>query len=329
MKKIKFLIIVLFFILPVLFFFFLYNFLPSKKVALGVWTEGFYNSTTRSLHPEKLLEFEKLTKKKYSLAHYYRGWEALAEENLIDEFKTLRQNGWEPVINTNPYFFSKCPPVEEPLYRAIAGGKCDEFLYEAAENLSHVEEPFYLLFAWEMNNKDLEWSIPYSGSTSEEFKNAWRHIHDIFKNRKAKNIIWVFCPNIPDVPEFSYKDIYPGDKYVDWMCLDGYNWGTTQSWSEWYSFSGVYKSSYDTLVGIAPDKPIMIGEVNTTDKGGNKAEWYINMFTNEIPRNFPNVKKILIFNEDRSHNENVNWKVDINNESLNAFIMSVNSNYYE
>ncbi len=329
MNKLKFIISALVLCILITGLFIWYLAISEEKIQLGVWTEGLYDAKARKLQPNKLIDFEKITKKKYSIAHYYRGWESFIDSKLINEFETLREYGWTPMINANPYYFKECPYLEKSIYKAIAEGNCDKFLHNAGKNLSNVGQPFYLLFAWEMNNADVEWSVPYTRSSSQDFVEAWRHIHNIFEEENARNIIWVFCPNIPNVPQYSYQDLYPGDSFVDWTCLDGYNWGNTQSWSQWASFSGVFTSSYKLLSAIAPEKPMMIGEVNTTDQGGNKAGWYESMFKEEIPEKFPKIKAVVIFNEDRSAQEKVNWKVDISSESLNAFIDGVNSSYYK
>lgn len=301
----------------------------SEKIQLGVWTEGLYDASKQKLNPQKLLEFEKLTDKKYSIAHYYRGWESFIDPVLISEFESLNKEKWQPMLNANPYYFKDCPAQDMPIYEAIATGKCDDFLRRAGKNLSKVDKPFYLLFAWEMNNKDLEWSVPYTQSTSSDFRLAWQRMHKIFQEEKVDSIVWVFCPNIPDVAEAPYKDLYPGDEYVDWVCLDGYNWGTTQSWSAWYSFKDVYNGPYQTLTSIAPNKPVMIGEINTTDQGGNKAEWLSDMFR-QIPTDFPKVKAVVIFNEDRTKTkEKINWKIDVNPASLEAFRSGVNLPEYK
>jgi hypothetical protein len=300
----------------------------TRHIAFGVWTEGFFDPSTRQIHPETLLSFEQLINKKASIAHYYLGWEYLADPELLKQFALLRSHGWEPMLNVNPYYFSGCPATQLPLYKAIAMGKCDEFLHKAGKNLARVDEPFYLLFAWEMNNPHNEWSISHTGSSEEDFKRAWRHIHKIFQQEKATKVVWVFCPNVPDDPDFPYSKIYPGKNFVDWVGLDGYNWGTTQSWSEWINFSGVFTGSYNKMVAIAPGKPMMIAEVNTTDQGGDKGEWYRDMLTQQIPYNFPNIKAVVIFNEDRSVQENVNWKVDVTPEALEAFTSAINSKFY-
>lgn len=300
----------------------------TRHIILGAWTKGLIDPATQKIHPEKLLAFQRLVHKKVSIAHYYIGWEALADPKLINQFATIRKYDWEPMVNVNPYYFSECPATNLPLYRAISDGRCDDFLRKAGKNLKHVKQPFYLLFAWEMNNPQNEWSIEHTGSTSQDFVTAWQHIHTIFAEEGASNIIWVFCPNIPNDPQAPYAKIYPGDAYVDWVGLDGYNWGTTQPWSQWTNFSGVFGGSYKTLSTIAPKKPMLIAEVNTTNEGGDKGAWYEDMFTEQLPYHFPRIKMVVIFNEDKSKNEHVNWNVDISPNALKSFISGVHTKFY-
>ncbi len=301
----------------------------SKKILFGAWTEGLFDGSSKTLHPEKLQEFENLIKRKVSIAHYYVGWEFLTSSQLVSQFDQLNSMGKKPMINVNPYYFDECPASKEPLYKVIAQGGCDNFLHKAGKNLRLVKKPFYLVFAWEMNNHQNEWSVTHTGSSNQDFILAWRHIHDIFKEEGVSNIIWVFCPNVPDDPIVPYGEIYPGDDYVDWIGLDGYNWGTTQSWSSWTSFSGVFTSSYNLITSIAPNKPLVLAEVNTTDQGGDKGAWYKDMFLSEIPKNFPQISAVVIFNEDKTMLEHVNWKVDVSQESLDSFTQAVNSPLYK
>lgn len=300
----------------------------QKSILLGAWTEGFFDPITQKLHPEKLTSFQKLINKKVSIAHYYLGWEALTTPQLLSQFSLLHRFGWQPMLSTNPYYFSDCKANPLPLYTAIANGLCDDFLKRAGTNLSKIQQPFYFVFAWEMNNENNQWSITTTGSTTTDFIHAWQHIHTIFAKQHVKNIIWVFCPNVPDNTTTPYAKIYPGNAYVDWICLDGYNWGTTQSWSSWGNFADIFTSSYNTLTHIAPSKPLMLGEFNTTDQGGNKADWYTDALTQQIPDNFPDIKAVVIFNENRPQ-EHVNWQIDSNPDALKAFSQSISLPIYK
>ena len=85
----------------------------TRHIALGAWTEGLYDPTSQKLHPEYLQQYEELTKKKVTIAHYYRGWEALSDPILVSEFEMLRSNGWTPMLSSNPYFFSDCPAIAD------------------------------------------------------------------------------------------------------------------------------------------------------------------------------------------------------------------------
>lgn len=297
----------------------------SKPIYLGFWTEGFWDKTANTLHPEVLKALEIKIGKQAAIAHYYRGWEELNTANLLSELLTISQNGWRPMVSANPYFFNECPANGQPLYKAIAQGNCDQFLKEVGQNLKKFAKPMFLRFAWEMNIPSMEWEIARTGSSNEDFISAWRHIHDIIYKEGATNVLWVFAP---DVGNTLYRNIYPGDAYVDWTALDGYNWGTTQPWSKWQSFSQVFQSAYKEITKIAPNKPLMLSEVNTTDVGGDKAKWYEDMLITQIPANFPKIGAIVFYNEDRQATEKVNWKIDVSNFTLASFRKGVNSPWY-
>jgi beta-mannanase len=53
---------------------------------------------------------------------------------------------------------------------------------------------------------------------------AWRHLHDLFAERGADNVRWVWCPNATAFTDRTAQQFYPGDGYVDWVCADGYDY---------------------------------------------------------------------------------------------------------
>lgn len=296
-----------------------------NKVYFGLWTQGFFDPLNSSLHPEALKAVEQKTGKKAAIAHYYRGWGELASPVLLNELQAINSNGWRPMVSANPYFFEKCNSNGVPLYKAIASGNCDEFMHSVGKNLKAFSKSVFLRWAWEMNVSSMEWQVERTGSSSADFIAAWRRFHDIVYAEGATNVLWVFCP---DVANFSYGQIYPGDGYVDWIGLDGYNWGTTQSWSSWKSFSQVYSQAYGQITKVAPNKPLMLGEVNTTDKGGDKPAWYKDMLLTQVLDNFPKIKAVVFYNEDRSVKEGVNWLIDVTPASLEVFSEAIkNANY--
>src|SRR5262249_39076062 len=71
--------------------------------------------------------------------------------------------------------------------------------------------------------------------------------------------------------------LYPGNRYVDWTCIDGFNWGVRRGSPGWLSFNKIYQSTYRQIRRLAPSKPMMIGEIASSDKGGSKAAWIKDM----------------------------------------------------
>ncbi len=302
----------------------------NRNVYLGFWTEGLWDDSTKSLNPERLKNLENKIGKKAAIAHYFRGWQHLGNENEVaKELTYISNSGWTPMISTNPYFFDECPSNGKTLYKAISEGDCDTYLHKIGKSLSKVEKPFFLRFAWEMNVDSMEWSVNRTNSSPEEFINAWRRFHTILKEEKVKNVIWVFSPQVESPTTTDIAKLYPGDAYVDWVGLDGYNWGTTQSWSTWQDFHSVFFDSYNKLANIAPTKPFMLAEVNTVSSGGDQGNWYRAMLSDEIPNVFTNIDAIVFFEDNKSAQEGVTWQIDITPESLNAFKKAISNSIYK
>lgn len=301
----------------------------NRSVYIGFWNQGFWDSKTKSINPESLKSLQNQIGKKVAIANYFQGWQYLSNEQIVNDLNVVNNNGWRPMISANPYFFTGCQVNGMSLYTVIANGNCDIFLHKIGKTLSKVKKPFFLRFAWEMNVNSMEWSILYTKSLPQDFINAWRRFHDIVKEEGAKNVIWVFSPQIETPSTTDIALLYPGDKYVDWVGLDGYNWGTSKSWSSWQDFHTIFYNSYIKLAEIVPNKPIMIAEINTTNIGGDQASWYQSMLSNEIPNNFPKVDAIVFFNEDKTYTEGVKWLIDNTPASLEQFKTSISNPIYK
>jgi mannan endo-1,4-beta-mannosidase len=105
--------------------------------------------------------------------------------------------------------------------QAIAGGQGDAYITRFARAVRTLNLPVAISFGHEMNGNWYPWG---SGqSTAAEFVAAWRHIHDLFIQAGASNVIWVWNPNIVNpVPQVQLSPYWPGDSYVDWVGITGY-----------------------------------------------------------------------------------------------------------
>jgi len=121
----------------------------------------------------------------------------------------------------------------------------------------------------------------------------------------------------------EFYHYYPGDKYVDWIGMDGYNWGDTQPWSRWSSFVTLFNGRYYEMIQRYPDKPMMIGEFASATRGGNKPEWIRETFA-EIRDNYPAIKSFVWFNI----NKECDWRIHATEESRQSFKDSVGDEYF-
>lgn len=299
-----------------------------REVYLGAWAGGFWDSESKTLTTGALTAFQSMIGKKVAIANMFAGWKYLSDPDLIHKLNEISRNNWTPMISSNPSFFEECRDEKNgSLYKTIASGSCDQFLHKAAQNLKSYEKPIFFRFAWEMNLPSMWWSVDKVKSNPEEFIAAWKHFHDILKMERADNVIWVLSFNTSSSVTIPYAKLYPGDAYVDWVAIDGYNWGDTQPWGGWNSFNGVFRKSYDELTAVS-QKPVMLSEVNSASSGGNKAKWLADMLDTQIPENYPAVSAIVFFNENKFDGESVDWRMEISSDNLTTLQNSLSKDLY-
>src|SRR5690242_20162185 len=84
----------------------------------------------------------------------------------------------------------------------------------------------------------------------------------IFTSLGVTNVTWVWSPNIDYSNSIPLREVYPGNAYVDWTAMDGYNWGNIGP-HHWETFSQVFQQTYYDILGIT-SKPLMIAETAST-----------------------------------------------------------------
>ena len=195
-----------------------------------------------------------------------------------------------------------------------------------------------LRFAHEFNGT---W-YPY-GNSPATFQSAWQYIHDRFEIAGVNQYVeWVWSANNVNVDDHNDVSVYyPGTEYVDWTSIDGYNFGSNYSWTNWESFEDTYSDMYLTLVNNYPEKPIMIAEVGSAEEtdipsywwgqyGDNsdayesKDNWIGNMLF-QLEASFPAVRAVSWFNI----NKELGWSITSGrNTGLSAYVAGTSSPYY-
>jgi endoglucanase len=180
-------------------------------------------------------------------------------------------------------------------YDAVLDGKSEAYIREFALKLKSIEKTVFLRFAHEMNGNWYPWSGQKIGG--EKYQHLFKYVRKIFAEVGVENVRWVFSINTENVPQGNaYRDCYPGDRFVDYIGLDGYNWGTTQSWSRWKSFRNIFSSIYEDVVRRYK-KPVIISEFSSASAGGDKALWIEGAL--QAMRRMPAVKGFILFNVDK------------------------------
>ncbi len=164
---------------------------------------------------------------------------------------------------------------------AILQGRDDAYLRTFARQAAATGIPF--LFRWdnEMNGDWDPWSAFQWGKDADIYVAAYRHVHDIFMAEGATDAAFVWNPNNANLPHYRWNAAalyYPGNAYVDWIGLTGYNLGAGQPGSTWQSFRQAYAATYARDRALYPGKPMIITEFASNDAGGNKPAWIADMF---------------------------------------------------
>jgi Glycosyl hydrolase family 26 len=210
--------------------------------------------------------------------------------------------------------------------RDIIAGRYDASISTWMQEAAAWGHPFFLALDVEMNGTWEPYAPGVNGNTAADFVGAWRHMHDLADKAGATNITWAWVPNIDPYQRFtSYSSLYPGDAYVDWTGLDGFN----QGGSSWMSFASLYSASYSRLLTIAPTKPIVITQVASEESGGSKAAWISDALGTQLPQNMPQVKAVVWFNWRIYENSRYwNWEIESSSSSQTAFALGIASPYY-
>jgi len=236
--------------------------------------------------------------------------------------ESIRAHGSIPVLSWSSAAIPSS--LDQPDFQLsdVIEGHFDSYLTEFAEEAKAWNHPFFLRFNWEMNADWMPWSEQVNGNAPGQYVAAWRHVHDIFTQVGATNATWTWCPYVD--PGSSMQDLsslYPGGEYVDWTCLDGYNWGTNPTSPKgWRSFDQVFSASYDEIVEkVAPDKPMMIGEMGSSEFGGSKSEWIAEALE-KIPTDYPRIRAALWFDTGA---DGMDWPIETSGDATGAFARGI------
>jgi hypothetical protein len=163
--------------------------------------------------------------------------------------------------------------------RKIVKGKFDEELRQWARDLKASGVPVLIDFAAEPNGDWFPWAGIYNGAGKtdaygeagvpdgpELYRDAYRHIIDLFRDEEVKKVTWVFHVNATGAVSDKWNSIsnyYPGDDYIDWLGFSAYG---PQRWGESFQrFVDIMDPAYKELCALSDTKPIAVLEFGVAD----------------------------------------------------------------
>jgi mannan endo-1,4-beta-mannosidase len=236
------------------------------------------------------------------------------------EMETIRSYGAIPFFGWGSQSIPVPSDLNLPDFQLIdiASGKYDSYIREFAEGARAWGHPFFLRFNWEMNGDWFPWGEYANGNQPGQSVLAWQRVHDIFTSVGATNANWVWCPYAHGTERYaSLARYYPGDAYVDWTCLDGFNWARNGVNSQpWRSFDEIFRRSYRAITRrIAPSKPMLLAEMASGGGPRAKSRWIDDMFK-QLRTNYRRIRGLIWFEQiDRG----VQWPIESSGAATKAF----------
>ncbi len=301
-------------------------------VHLGVFFDPQFNMVGA------LQEFEALVGKKHSIYHYYTYWgfgDFTQHKFLVDQIVSY---GAVPMISfmsvPGPGLYG-CDSLAWNL-DSINSGSHDTFLRTFASQIANYPSEFLFRWGHEMNLSQYSWAGNCNGANAEatkKFTSAFQRIVTIFRQSGANNVKWIWSPNYDSWPSQPWNTIeayYPGDDYVDWIGVVGYNFGASRSDSgyHWDTFDDLFRIFLEDAQANHPTKPVMIADIaSVEDDGGDKAAWLTDAFT-EMKR-YPNLRAMVYFHHTPpEYNPPVLFRIDSSTESLTAYREAIQHSHF-
>ncbi|MBI2708440.1 MAG: hypothetical protein HYX34_01900 [Actinobacteria bacterium] len=245
----------------------------------GAWLGAYVEPTTTGPYARRsaVLDHERALGTRLDVVHWFYPWTSTfptATETWAADGGRRNFISWAPAKTTD-----------------VNAGRYDSLIQARARGMAAFRRPVLLQWFGEMDSP----TLAARSVNPTAFINAWRRIYFIFRAEGAGNVDFVWCPNAWNFQTGEAQKWYPGDRFVEWTCADGYNWAPKRRGSVWTSFRSVFASFYGWAA--ARGKPIIVGETGALEdpsQPGRKAQWIRDM-ASTLATAMPRVKAVVWF----------------------------------
>jgi mannan endo-1,4-beta-mannosidase len=299
---------------------------PLQGTYTGVFKEGAPSSTT------PLDSYAKVSGKKPAIVMWYQSWMTGFDPALPNN---VLKRGAIPMITWEPWNPGGSPhdlqhPANQPDFKLskIVDGKYDAYIRTWAQGVKSVNGPVMIRLMHEMNGNWYPWCGTVNGNSPADFRAAWRHVHAVFDAEGVKNVTWVWSINHAsnrNTYANRYSVYYPGDAYVDWTSISGFNWAKSPGSPRNQSFEAIDGAALAYLRTLK--KPIAISEM-ACDNGAHKPGWIRDAY-NQVLVNHHEVKGIVYYDKrEVGLSGTQNWQVASSKASAAAYRSALSSRMF-
>ena len=237
-----------------------------------------FGGTEDRVSAERIRSFESLAKKGIAWAYFSNNW----YKSIVfpsQEVEIIHSLGKIPFIRMMPRSdFNE--ESRDPRYtlQKIIDGVFDKELAAWARKAKKVKFPLLVEFGCEANGDWFPWSGLLNGAGKkngygdptladgpERYRDAYRHIIDIFRKNDVNNVTWFFHMDAQSAPEEEWNTIaayYPGDAYIDWIGISVY--GPQEKDETFQTFTEIMDEVYPRIKKMT-DRPMAILEIGITE----------------------------------------------------------------
>lgn len=187
----------------------------AMAIQIGAWVGGPGQSPQPT--KENVQAFQELQGGKLDLISYFAVFDVNDWNNVKTYADIAKENGSTLVVTWMPKGYSA---------QDIVNGKTDNYIREFAKGVKNYSEEIWLRPLHEANGDWYDWGVGKkgAGNTDANVTEAFRRIVKIFREENVNNVKWVWTTNVTNHGEgATLTGNYPGDEFVDYISIDGYN----------------------------------------------------------------------------------------------------------
>lgn len=277
----------------------------------GVWTGIFDEASPNDLSGVAKLEAQ--IGQRFASIMWFQDWSTGFDAQRAHNAANA---GYLPNVTWEPWFFGDQDRIR---LKDIVAGRWDQYITQWGRDAAAFGKPVMVRWGHEFNGDWYPWSVAKNAQSPELYVEAYRRVHDLVRQAGATNLVWVWCPNADSVPAQGWNNptlAYPGDEYVDWIAVDGYDFDGIDTFHS--KFERIYRS-----LTKAFNKPIYVGEMSSGRKGADRAQWIEDMHQ-ALVNDFPAIKGLVWFNINKERD----WRLEESPESLAAAVKTFSQPFY-